>query len=164
LSRGWGGVVVTPRLPGIRGLARPVALALALALAGAACASDGDETPPPTLGATDGQSPASTPPGSTGSTPPPTSSVPGNDVIPTDAVEVARADLVDRFAYEPGQIAVERVEPTTWPNAGLGCPRTGQEYDPAPVPGYRIILGVGELDFAYHGAAGEPPSICQFLD
>ena len=83
----------------------------------------------------------------------------------TDArIEAARADLVARYGYDPATVVVERAETVTWPNAGLGCPAYERSYDPAPVPGYRIVLRVGERDFRYHGSADGDPFLCQFLD
>jgi hypothetical protein len=80
-------------------------------------------------------------------------------------VESARADLAQRYGYDPATIVVERVESVIWPSAGLGCPDHQRSYDPTPVPGYRIVLRVVDLNFKYHGAADDStPFLCQFLD
>ena len=79
-------------------------------------------------------------------------------------IDEARADLAAKFGYDPATIVVDRVEPVTWRDAALGCPRPEASYDPTPVPGYRIVLRVGDLDFQYHGADDGDPFLCQFLD
>lgn len=79
-------------------------------------------------------------------------------------VERARSDLAALFGYKESDIRLLRHEQVVWPNAGLGCPRHDQEYDPVPVPGYRIVLGHGTLEHHYHGADGQPPFLCQFLE
>lgn len=79
-------------------------------------------------------------------------------------VAAARRDLAGRKGYDPDAIAVAGIEEVTWPNAALGCPATGREYAQASVPGYRIILTWRDLEYAYHGAEGELPFLCQYLD
>lgn len=83
-----------------------------------------------------------------------------------DVVALATADLAERFAYDPDDISVAHVESVLWRDAALGCPAVDREYDPTPVPGYRIVLVWRDLDFHYHGADGsdDPPRLCQFLD
>lgn len=77
---------------------------------------------------------------------------------------MAKADLALRYGYDPATIVVERVDAVTWPNTGLGCPSHERSYDPTPVPGFRIVLRVGTLDYRYHGATDGQPFLCQFLD
>ena len=85
--------------------------------------------------------------------------------IGPEAVDAARADLVDRLDYDPSEIGVDLVESIEWRDASLGCPAADREYEPGPVPGYRIVLRVGALRFHYHGVRGNPiPELCQFLD
>lgn len=83
----------------------------------------------------------------------------------TARVEAARADLARRLGLDPAAIAVDRIEEVTWPSAALGCPELGRPYDPTPVPGYLVVLRVGERRFYYHGATdGGSPSLCEYLD
>jgi hypothetical protein len=88
----------------------------------------------------------------------------GTLVVAVGHIDAARADLADRFDFDPATISVERVDAVTWPDGALGCPLEGQSYSPEPVAGYRIVLRVGELQFQYHGAAGSDPALCEFLD
>jgi len=83
---------------------------------------------------------------------------------PDQRVEAARAYLVERFGYDPDDVVVLGVESVVWPDAALGCPVTGQSYEPGPVTGYRIVLGWRDVEFRFHGADGEPPFPCEYLD
>lgn len=114
---------------------------LAVLLTGAACSSPGPSDPPTAAAPT---TPTSGP--------------------AADRVEQARGDLADRLGVPQEDISVLEGAAVVWPNAGLGCPHHEQEYDPAPVPGYRIVLGHRSLEYRYHGADGQAPFLCQFLD
>lgn len=92
---------------------------------------------------------------------------PSRSPTPTVAgspVEQARRHAATHFGYEESDLRLLRHEQVVWPNAGLGCAWPDQEYDPTPVPGYRIVLGHGSLEHHYHGADGQPPFLCQFLE
>ena len=86
---------------------------------------------------------------------------PGND----QRVAAARQDLQRRFGYNDAEIALVSVEEDiTWPTTALGCPANDKVYAQALVEGYRIVLSWKSTTFKYHGADGELPSLCQFLD
>ncbi|MBN1976539.1 MAG: hypothetical protein JW918_03980 [Anaerolineae bacterium] len=68
--------------------------------------------------------------------------------------ERAIADLADRLGIDAGQIVVESVTPTEFPDASLGVPEPGMSYAQVVTPGYVIRLKVGEQAYEYH-AAGE---------
>ena len=142
-----------PSLRSTAGLAALVVVLLATALS--ACSTRDGATP------SEPEGPVS--PGQPGTTPTVIPSVdPG---IGDEPVEAARADLVERFGYDPAEIGVDVVEHVEWRDSALGCPLTEHEYEPGPVAGYRIVLRVGELTFNYHGAEGDAvPFLCQFLD
>lgn len=71
-------------------------------------------------------------------------------------VQLALADA-RRFGPEP---QVLRAESVTWPDAGLGCPQAGMAYAQVLVPGYRVLLRVGERELHYHAARRGEPRLC----
>ena len=87
-------------------------------------------------------------------------SIPDNLVSPVD---LAIEDLAARLGSEEG-IVVVLVEDVIWPDGSLGCPQPGMSYTQALVDGYRIVLSDGEAFYAYHGAVGRDPFLCENED
>lgn len=75
-------------------------------------------------------------------------------------VEVARADLVRRGARAE-LVVVVSVALETWSDSSVGCPDPGAGYLQVITEGYRIVLGDGEREYSYHGAAGQEPFLCE---
>lgn len=81
----------------------------------------------------------------------PTGDVP-EDVINSDMVQSAIADLAERESVEADQVVVAGHRAVTWSDGSIGCPKPGMMYTQALVPGQQLILEVdGEL-FSYHSA------------
>lgn len=64
---------------------------------------------------------------------------------------------VRQHAAQAAGVAVEDVEvksaaDVTWPDGSLGCPSPGGMYTQALVPGYRIIVAVGDRLLDYHAS------------
>lgn len=76
-------------------------------------------------------------------------------------VELAIADLVDRFGVDPTAIEVLEAEPVTWPDGSLGCPQPGMLYTQALVEGYRVVLGYQGHSFFYHAGPDAIPFYCE---
>jgi hypothetical protein len=81
-------------------------------------------------------------------------------------VELAKADLAERLNVNPGEIEVESVEATEFPDASLGVPEPGKMYAQVVTPGYVIKLAAGGDVYEYHAsgdrvvlvpAEGQPP-------
>ena len=91
----------------------------------------------------------------------------GSDVSIPDSlaspVELAKADLAAHLGSEEG-IVVVLVEDVTWRDGSLGCPQPGMAYTQALVDGYRIELSDGDTIYAYHGAVGRDPFLCENAD
>jgi hypothetical protein len=87
---------------------------------------------------------------------------PAPSATPTEAVEdpaallvgLAVADLAALLDLDPKAVAVERIEPTEFPDASLGLPEPGQSYAQVVTPGYIIELSANGQIYLYH-AAGE---------
>lgn len=65
-------------------------------------------------------------------------------------INLARKDLVDRIQIDETKIALSKTEELIWPNAALGCPAPGKVYAQGKVPGYRIWLDAGGVEYIYH--------------
>jgi hypothetical protein len=72
-------------------------------------------------------------------------------------IEAARLDAAHAAGAPPEAFALKAAEPVTWRDGSLGCPRDGVLYTQALVPGYRIVLALGNVEFLYHtGRLGRP--------
>jgi hypothetical protein len=89
------------------------------------------------------------------STPPPETVAPGATPAPQPGDrELAVADLAAKLSVSPDAITVKVLEPTDWPDAGLGCPQPGMMYGQVITPGYRIVLEVDGKSYEYHTGGG----------
>lgn len=60
------------------------------------------------------------------------------------------ADLARRRDVATDTISVAEVAERTWPDERLGCLGRRGVFEPVPVPGYRIVLALGERRYVYH--------------
>lgn len=65
-------------------------------------------------------------------------------------VQLARQDLATERGVSVEQVMLVSIEPRTWPDTGLGCPRAGELYAQVITPGYRLVLSDGTGRFTYH--------------
>lgn len=180
---GRGILAPVPRLPS-PGIGPIVGMVL-IAAAAAGCGTGGADGEPGAASAPD-PSPVERPqptggpassagtsaaPTAGGATPATGTAAPGGAATPPGAgadvdarLEAARQDLARRFGYDPAEVRLVGVEPVTWRDRSLGCPTTDGTYDPGPVEGYRMEVARKDVVFRYHGAAGELPFLCQYLD
>jgi len=61
-----------------------------------------------------------------------------------------KADLALRKEAAPDAVRVVEVSERTWPDERLGCLGRRGTLDPVPVPGYRIVLALGDRRYVYH--------------
>lgn len=135
----WSAAILRPR-------SRRIGAALTVALVIAACgADDTGSAPLPVV-----ELPAFSS----------TASVASLDDL-TVEVESAIADAAERFDVDPMVVAVAGALRVTWSNGAIGCPEDGMMYTEALVDGYLLTLEVDGQRVAYHGAAGQPPFLCQ---
>lgn len=80
--------------------------------------------------------------------------------VSEEMVAVAKADAAQRSGKSVDEIKVLSAERVTWPNSAMGCPMPGRMYTQALVPGYRIVLSVGEQKFDYHAGSKGVPTFC----
>lgn len=72
------------------------------------------------------------------------------DPVAGELVALARRRLADELDLSTRSIDLLDLRPITWSDTSLGCPQEDQDYADAEIDGYRIVLGVGERDYAYH--------------
>ena len=74
-------------------------------------------------------------------------------------VTAAKQDAVARGA--PAQaITVQSAQRVTWRDGSLGCPESQMQYTQALVPGWRVILRVGDATYDYHATANGHLILC----
>ena len=121
------------------------ALIAALLMGLAACAEPGPAAPvtvPESPGSSDltpTTRPAAPPTGSPEPAPT-TSTTPVTGEVPEDLLAAILADLSTRTGEAPQAMSVVTAESVVWPDGSLGCPRPGDIYQPAPTPGYRVVV------------------------
>jgi len=92
---------------------------------------------------------------------------PADALVGLRLAEQARADLAHRLHVGKDSVTVSFYRANLWPDAGLGCPVTGQVYSPQPTKGFLIALESGGSAYEYHsdmnrvvscaGASKQPP-------
>ena len=82
------------------------------------------------------------------------------DGIPGE-IEAAIADAAERFGVPEEEVAVAGALRVTWSDGSIGCPEPGMMYTQALVPGYLLTLEVAGERYAYHGANGDDPFLCE---
>lgn len=75
-------------------------------------------------------------------------------------ITLAVEDLAGRLGVGTDAIRVATVEEVVWPNAGLGCPRSGMKYAQIPVDGLRITLTHDAAAYVYHSGGSSEPFLC----
>ncbi len=66
------------------------------------------------------------------------------------AVTAARDAFAAEFGLSTRAIEVLAIEPVTWPDSSLGCPKPGEFYLQVLTPGFRIRLASGDQIATYH--------------
>jgi hypothetical protein len=72
------------------------------------------------------------------------------DPLVEETYYFARQDLADWLGTTPESIELVEWTSVVWQDASLGCPQEGRDYERAEVPGYRLVLGVGDEHYYYH--------------
>ena len=91
--------------------------------------------------------------------PPPSSETPS---MPNDLQSIIAAAKQDAVARGlPAQaITVQSAQRVTWRDGSLGCPAPDVQYTQALVPGWRVILRVGDATYDYHATANGHLILC----
>ncbi len=81
---------------------------------------------------------------------PPPKPAPLTGEIPQDLLDAVFEDLLGRIDTSREAVVVDRAGAVVWRDGSLGCPQPGMMYTQALVPGYQIVLRVGEQTYDYH--------------
>ncbi len=68
-------------------------------------------------------------------------------------VDRARAQAAEEAGAVAAQLTVVAAQAVTWPDGSLGCPQPGVMYTQALVPGYRVVLALGQRQWVFHANA-----------
>jgi hypothetical protein len=80
---------------------------------------------------------------------------------PIGLLEDIRADLAEKSGAALEAMVVIRDQAVTWSDGSLGCPQPGMMYTQALVPGYWVVLQVGEVEYDYHAAESGYFVLCE---
>jgi hypothetical protein len=69
--------------------------------------------------------------------------------VPREILDALLDDLVAQTGANRASIQILRAEAVVWSDGSLGCPKPGQFYTQAEVPGYWVVLQVGTEDYDY---------------
>ncbi len=131
-----------------------VMLAAILSASCGASAEDGQKPPPSSL-AVPPRKPVPVP----SSAPPSGERVSGE--VPSDVIDKMREDLVQHIGTAARDAKVVRAESIVWPNGALGCPKPGEMYTQATVPGYVVEFEHGGRTYAYHASKSGFFKLCE---
>jgi hypothetical protein len=125
-----------------RAVIRAVLAAAASALLVAGCSIGGNVTGP-------------------GSTPSPSaSSGSPNAEVPPKRWAAIISDLTTR-GVPTDSVALVSARSVTWNDGALGCPKPGQSYTQAQVPGMQVVVSVGAVTYDYRFGRSDNPQLCQ---
>jgi hypothetical protein len=71
---------------------------------------------------------------------------------PASLLEDIRTDLAQRSGADREDMLVIRDQAVIWSDGSLGCPQPGVFYTQALVPGYWVVLQVGEVEYDYRAS------------
>lgn len=81
--------------------------------------------------------------------------------VPEDLLNAILADAADRSGLPVEAFTVLRDEAVTWSDGSLGCPQPDVIYTQALVPGYRVVVAVGDQTFDYRAAQSGFFTLCE---
>lgn len=70
------------------------------------------------------------------------------------------SDLTTR-GVPTDSVALVSARSVTWNDGALGCPKPGQSYTQAQVPGMQVVVKVGTLSYDYRFGRSDNPQLCQ---
>ncbi len=70
--------------------------------------------------------------------------------IAQSMIELSKRDAARRLDVPEDTITLLNLLTLTWPDASVGCPKPGGDYQDEETPGYRVVLGAGEQTIIYH--------------
>lgn len=131
-----------------------------------ACAASGigpESSDEPDPDAQTSSAPAATRPPFT--TIPPLGSEPAVDV-PADVDEATWTAVLEALepklgAFDASAVDLVSVEPMTWNDGSLGCPKAGQAYTQALVDGFQVVVEVDGEEYDFRVPLNGEPRLCE---
>jgi hypothetical protein len=81
---------------------------------------------------------------------------PSGGALPADLAAAITADAATVLGVDPTTISITSVEPMTWNDGSLGCPKPGVMYTQVVTEGYKVIVESGDQQLDYRvGQDGE---------
>ncbi|MCS6909965.1 MAG: hypothetical protein NZM11_05275 [Anaerolineales bacterium] len=81
--------------------------------------------------------------------------------LPATLRESIEADLEQRSGVTRAAFTYVRAEAMVWNDGSLGCPQPGMAYTQALVPGYWVVIRVGDAEFDYRVAESGYFILCE---
>ena len=81
--------------------------------------------------------------------------------VPDSMLEAIKVDLAGRLSASVDEFEVIKAQSITWNDGSLGCPKPGQNYTQALVPGYWIILVRGDEKYDYRATERDYFFLCE---
>ena len=72
--------------------------------------------------------------------------------VPGELLDKIMADLEGRTGAPRSEFNIERAKAVQWSDGSLGCPKPGEMYTQAIVPGYQVVLRHGDKSYDYHAS------------
>jgi hypothetical protein len=91
----------------------------------------------------------------------PPTSVPVVGEVPPTLQENIEADLEQRIGIARTAFTYVRAEFVVWNDGSLGCPQPGMAYTQALVPGYWVVIRVGDAEYDYRASEGGSFMLCE---
>ena len=70
-------------------------------------------------------------------------------------VDLSRRDAARQLDVATNDLQLANVLTLTWPDASIGCPKAGVDYDDRETPGYRIVFLLDGEPVIYHTSVRE---------
>lgn len=72
------------------------------------------------------------------------------DPAAADLLFLVQRELARELDLSTRRIQLIDIAPYTWSDSSFGCPIPDQTYTEATIPGYRILVSAGDVDYLYH--------------
>ena len=76
-------------------------------------------------------------------------------------IDAAVADAAQRTGVDESAVTVVLAESVVWPNSALGCPKPGNLYTDALVPGARVVVEAGGEQLDYRSGSNGQVKLCE---
>lgn len=72
------------------------------------------------------------------------------DPLAAETLRVVQNQLGTALDLSSRRVQLVNMMPVIWDDTSLGCPQEGQSYTETAIPGYHIVVAVGEQLYVYH--------------